>query len=1035
MLVVPNRLEALKQLAVRPELLTCPSALFLARFNALSLPACLRLVFAACFALLVSASAMGGPEDLGAWEDWVLERHPDSNCPVIAATPGNRRCAWPGKLLVDVNASGTNFTQHWQVYGLSWLRLPGGAGQWPQKVTIDGRAARILDRSGHPTLRLEPGTYTIKGVIRWNTIPQYLLIPADTGLIELTLLGKQVLQPNLRHDRILLRSSQSGSEAARKNDEIRIEVFRKLSDGVPLRLDSELRVAVSGKPREILIGQLLPTGAEIIDFVSPLPARVEADGRLRIQARPGQWVLSLRARYKEATTEFGFSRLDDDWPEQEVWVFSAAPRLRGVTLSGASAVDPTQLKLPDNWNDLPTWVLTPDSPLQLTENWRGDETPAANDLQLTRTLWLDFDGTGATVKDVINGSMSRDWRLEVDEGMNLGRITVNGEPQLVTTLADSAGVEVRQRNIQLEAISRLDAPARGSATGWQSSFRQVGIVLNLPPGWKLWNASGPDSVEISWLSQWDLWDLFLCLLIIGSSLKLLGLTAGLLALASLALSYHVVGSPVWAWLLLLVAIPLLRALPVGRFQKTVERTAYLVIVSLTLVVINFSVQQIRSAIYPQLERAGQIHHSEQYDNNASQVAFDDQQSAIGGSSAFRELREKAPTGAADMVMTANKVNAQQRRYQPAANVQTGPGEPKWRWRQVNLRWNGPVHVADELSLWLSPPWLSRLLNVVELGLIWAYLLMLIHAVIQSRSGDSKSSPPQATAIVVLLSTLLVNGALVTSSGLARAEEYPPQHLLKELEQRLIKTVDCLPSCAAINQSSVELDDTMMTVRMRVTAGASIAFPLPVGVGWQPKEVLVDGVASYALARTEGGLQIALPPGDHSLLMVGPVTADSVKLPFQLSPHNISVSAPQWEVIGLVDKQLPGKTLELRKKEKSVTTETLLPEPATPFIQVRRQLTLDIDWTIDTTVYRIAPAQGAISVNVPLLSGESVVSPGVNVDGVMVLATIGANERSTGWRSVLEPVAEIELECAPQQIGRGNLARGGVAALAYYRRGH
>ena len=42
---------------------------------------------------------------------------------------------------------------------------------------------------------------------------------------------------------------------------------------------------------------------------------------------------------------------------------------------------------------------------------------------------------------------------------------------------------------------------------------EVNAILHLPPGWSLLNATGVDDVPGTWLRQWDLFDLFIVLII------------------------------------------------------------------------------------------------------------------------------------------------------------------------------------------------------------------------------------------------------------------------------------------------------------------------------------------------------------------------------------------------------------------------------------------------------------------------------------------------------------------------------------------
>src|SRR5690606_24886444 len=102
-----------------------------------------------------------------------------------------------------------------------------------------------------------------------------------------------------------------------------------------------------------------------------------------------------------------------DWPENEIWVFEAQSTHRTVLVEGAPAIDPAQTSLPDEWRHLPAYLLTADTSLTLTEQHRAPNHFGEHQLQLEKTLWLDFAGSGFTVRDRINGTLNGDARLEV----------------------------------------------------------------------------------------------------------------------------------------------------------------------------------------------------------------------------------------------------------------------------------------------------------------------------------------------------------------------------------------------------------------------------------------------------------------------------------------------------------------------------------------------------------------------------------------------------------------------------------------------
>ncbi|MBK9657223.1 MAG: hypothetical protein IPO66_17945 [Rhodanobacteraceae bacterium] len=71
----------------------------------------------------------------------------------------------------------------------------------------------------------------------------------------------------------------------------------------------------------------------------------------------------------------------------------------------------------------------------------------------------------------------------------------------------------------------------------------------------------------------------------------------------------------------------------------------------------------------------------------------------------------------------------------------------------------------------------------------------------------------------------------------------------------------------------------------------------------------------------------------------------------------------------------------------------------PFVRVVRELSLDLDWTVRTTVERIAPVDGGFSVRVPLLAGEQPLDPALRIDDGSAEITLlpGSNAESFASR--------------------------------------
>ena len=80
----------------------------------------------------------------------------------------------------------------------------------------------------------------------------------------------------------------------------------------------------------------------------------------------------------------------------------------------------------------------------------------------------------------------------------------------------------------------------------------------------------------------------------------------------------------------------------------------------------------------------------------------------------------------------------------------------------------------------------------------------------------------------------------------------------------------------------------------------------------------------------------------------------------------------------------------------------------PLIQVERTLRLGVDWRVQTRVRRLSPAEFPVVLPVPLIPGESVQTPGVQVQGESLLVNLAPGETETGWLSTLRADPDLRL---------------------------
>ncbi|HSQ06817.1 MAG TPA: hypothetical protein VLM84_03875, partial [Chromatiaceae bacterium] len=491
-----------------------------------------------------------------------------------------RLCAWPGRLQLDLSPEGGRFTQRWKVYAESWVPLPGDAELWPQDTAgVQGPLPVVL-RAGRPAVKLPAGDHTLTGRIDWQRRPEGLPLPPETGLVTLVLDGERVAAPRRERDGRLWLGAPGEDREEGEGDRLGLQVYRRIEDDLPLRLTTRLELEVAGLARLVTLGPVLLPGGIPLRVQSPIPSRLDQDGRLQLQVRPGSWVVELEAQHPGPVERLTRGVAAPPWPELEVWSFAARPELRQVEPTGPPAVDPLQSGVPSDWSRLPAYRLGPGEYLTLELRRRGDPDPGPDRLGLSRDLWLDFDGGGYSVRDHVTGTLTRSWRLELAPPLRLGQARVDGEPRLITRLGegDPPGVEVRRGQLQLVADSRLEGETDLiPVSGWGLDLGSIRARLHLPPGWDLLALSGVDNLPRSWISRWTLLDLFLVLILTLGVARLWGWPWGLLGLAALVLTWQVQGAPRILWLHLLAAAALLRFLPEGPGRATLDRLRILVL--------------------------------------------------------------------------------------------------------------------------------------------------------------------------------------------------------------------------------------------------------------------------------------------------------------------------------------------------------------------------------------------------------------------------------------------------------------------------
>ncbi len=968
------------------------------------------------------------PPPLAPWVDWVLQGHEEELlCPPSYNDSSVLLCEWPSQLDIKVTEQEGSFRQQWLIQHERWLQLPGDAEHWPINVKVNDQPALVMNREGVPKILVKSGSYEISGHFQWSRLPEYLIIPAHTGLISLILKDRFIDFPTFDSDnRLWLQTSREKTEKIENS--LTLQTFRLIDDTIPSKMATLLKLDIGGAAREVVLGPAFVTGQTIpLSLSGDLPARLEPDGRIRVQVRPGQWTIKLSTRQVGPITAYQWARPDDQfWPSEEIISFQAHPDLRTVEIKGALPVDPLLTSMPEEWRTFPAYRILAGDTLQFKETRRGSPQPPPDQLSLQRNLWLRFDGSGYTFQDIISGQKNNGWRLEMVPPIELGRVMVNNREQFITKRAGSekAGVEVREGQLQLTADSTYSGRISSlPATGWDHDFQKVNATLHLPPGWKLLNATGIDSIADTWIERWSLLDFFLVIIFTLTVARLYARpTLTVIAFLSYVLSYHESGAPRWVWLAILVGVALLRHLPAGKFRQIIKGYQTFTLLTLMVIAIPFTINQLRVGIYPQLEKPWQSMTTFTERKAAPQAPPAQTVKGLAPNAVLMESAMDAVSQPAEMARGAmDKANrlmsksavpispyqSQVPQYDPKMIQQTGPGLPAWQWNAIPMNWSGPVQRDQHITFTLIGPKTNLVLAFARVLLMSLLALGLLN--ISWHPGRGWRLPDWKTYFILPFLLGFLYGAAP-----ARAGEIPSPELFEQLRTRLLEKADCFPDCADISNMAVTLSPETLILTMQVDSQLDGAIPLPGHANhWLPQQVFVDDTPATALFRAEQQVWVLVPEGKHQIRLQGKIPSqNTIQLPLPLRPHHITTDIQGWIVEGIhegiADNQLQFKRV-VNKEESS--TQILESGILPPFVLIERTLMLGLTWKVETRIIRTSPSGSAIVLGIPLLPGESVLTEGVRVQEGLAKITLDAEDSEMRWESILEKSDQLILKHA------------------------
>ncbi len=982
-----------------------------------------RLVVAALFfTLLVWASTVSGqpssdavvPPELRGWVPWVLSEAKERACVQL---DDRAACVWPGRLSLRLDDSGGTFEEGVVVGARAFVTLPGGPGAWPENVRVDGRARPVLERDGAPVVELEPGDYLIRGSLRWTKIPEVLPVGQHTAVVDLTLFDEDIPLIKREGGNIWLKGLAAPAGASDEQEQVDLRIFRQIEDGIPLRVETLMVFQVAGKSREISFPSPLVSGTIPLSVEGDLAVALEPSGALRVQLVPGRAEVRLVARTVGVVSALQNRDRPPPWPSKEIWTFRPATELRAVELSGAAGIDASRTGLPDEWRTDSAYALGPTDRLVFSTTRRAQEQIPGNRLELSREFWLDENAKAFTVRDQLRGRMNQGWRLDLTSG-ELGMVSLGTDTQVITQSTESRaarGVEVRDQELSLQAVSRVERTKDLAAVGWSEDVDRLSATVRLPPGWEVFFVSGADDTSDTWISRWDLFSVFYVLLLTLAVARLIGPSAGVCAAIALVVSHGESGSPEYLWLPLVVFAGLWVMLNSGRLRRWVRAGFYSTAALLLIAYVTFAVHQVRAAIYPHLDlgypgefdfdglvlggqpppsptQPSQLMESPAMDDaelpeEAPPVEHQALEKVAPGGRKILAYEKRALLGSQGKDTSSSAGGgtdtydySRQKQLKPDAIVQTGPGIPDVSGPSYRLTWSGPVVKDHTFRLFLISPIVERTLTVVRLvflGLLGWFVWRRLHPKTSSGPGRKRRGTA-AAAVAIFCSSFFLPGA-------ARADE-PSDARLNQLKERLLAPPHCFPRCVSVSNLDLTVEDRLVIVS-RVHVGAPAAYKLPGPASALSSALIkVDGKEATAIRLHEdGAYYLRLDEGVFDVELSAQLTKDRVTLDVGTPPQRATARGKGWTVNGINDEgRVEGGTLTLQR-DVEMNTSSGAPNPSSnqvavpPFFSVHRTLSVAVSGQVTTTIVRLSDPTSPEVLELPLLAGERLTTPGVEYE--------------------------------------------------------
>ena len=242
-------------------------------------------------------------------------------------------------------------------------------------------------------------------------------------------------------------------------------------------------------------------------------------------------------------------------------------------------------------------------------------------------------------------------------------------------------------------------------------------------------------------------------------------------------------------------------------------------------------------------------------------------------------------------------------------------------------------------------------------------------------------------------------------------EIPDPNLLKQLENRLTKSSDCLPNCADISKMNLSIFPDRLKIELTIHAATNTVIPLPATEKeWLPQQILCNSLPAEGIRKDkQRHLWVYIEEGTHQIVISGKTpNRNQFYLPLLLKPKNIKIKNIGWEIQGISSDGQISDSIQLNRQKQTHTKKQDHNISVPPFFHIQRVIYLSVQWRIITTVEQITPADNPVTIEIPLLPGESLITGNIQVKKNKALISMNSKQTKVEWQSFLAYNPDIVL---------------------------